>query len=46
MGKVTAFEHQPDGVMQAPGRPDEDTRGGSTAGGRRRTRPVDVEGRG
>jgi dihydrofolate reductase len=34
MGKITAFINLTlDGVMQAPGRPDEDTRGGFTYGG-------------
>lgn len=34
MGELVAFEHVTlDGVMQAPGRPDEDTRDGFTAGG-------------
>jgi dihydrofolate reductase len=34
MTKITAFESLTlDGVMQAPGRPDEDTRGGFTHGG-------------
>ena len=34
MGKVTVLNHLTlDGVMQAPGRPDEDTRGGFTHGG-------------
>jgi dihydrofolate reductase len=34
MGELVVVEHVTlDGVMQAPGRPDEDTRGGFTAGG-------------
>lgn len=34
MGRITVFNHiSLDGVMQAPGRPDEDTRGGFTHGG-------------
>ncbi|HWK81858.1 MAG TPA: dihydrofolate reductase family protein [Thermomicrobiales bacterium] len=34
MRRITAIEHVTlDGVMQAPGRPDEDTRGGFTHGG-------------
>ena len=34
MSKITVFEHVTlDGVMQAPARPDEDTRGGFTQGG-------------
>jgi dihydrofolate reductase len=34
MARITAFEHLTlDGVMQAPGRPDEDTRGGFEHGG-------------
>ena len=34
MGKIVAIEHVTlDGVMQAPGRPDEDTRDGFEYGG-------------
>jgi hypothetical protein len=35
MGRITTFTHVTlDGVMQAPGRPDEDTRDGFGFGGR------------
>jgi dihydrofolate reductase len=33
MSKVVVFKRDPDGVMQAPGRPDEDRRGGFEHGG-------------
>jgi dihydrofolate reductase len=45
MGRIVVMNHVTlDGVMQSPGRPDEDTRGGFTHGGwgRRSTRPGDA----
>lgn len=45
MGKVVVFEHVTlDGVMQAPGRPDEDRRGGFAHGGWARPRGDSVMG--
>ena len=47
MGRIVVMNHVTlDGVIQGPGRPDEDTRGGFTQGGwgRRSTKPGDAAG--
>jgi hypothetical protein len=47
MGRIVVMNHVTlDGVMQGPGRPDEDTRAGFTQGGwgQRSTKPGDAAG--